>query len=109
MTGKKSSFHSGIDIPAPRGTEIHAAAAGKVIKACYNVAYGNMIVVDHGNGISTMYAHMRSRALYKVGDRVSKGTVLGYVGTTGWSTGNHLHFSVLKNGDYVSPLKYVSP
>ena len=109
VTGRRNSFHSGIDIPAPSGTDIHCAAPGTVIKATYNVAYGNMIVVDHGNGISTLYAHMRSRALYSVGDKVSRGTVLGYVGMTGWATGYHLHFGVLKNGDYVSPLNYVSP
>jgi len=109
VTGKKNSFHTGIDIPASSGTSIKCAAAGTVTKACYNSAYGNMIVVSHGNGLSTMYAHMKSSALYKVGAQVSKGTTLGYVGTTGLSTGNHLHFSVLVNGNYVNPLNYVSP
>jgi len=109
VTGKKNSFHTGIDIPASSGTAIKCSAAGTVTKVCYNSAYGNMIVVSHSNGLSTMYAHMKSKALYKVGDTVSRGTTLGYVGTTGLSTGNHLHFSVLVNGEYVDPTKYVSP
>ena len=96
-----------MDIPAPGGTKIYCAAAGTVTKSCYNKAYGNMIQVKHSNGMSTMYAHMNKPALYKVGAKVSQGTVLGYVGTTGWSTGNHLHFSVLNSsGSYVNPMNY---
>lgn len=100
------SLHTGVDIPAPSGTKILCAGDGTVTSVKYDNAYGNMIIVSHGNGLSTMYAHMKSSANYDVGDTVKKGDVLGYVGTTGWSTGNHLHFSVLKNGNYVDPMGY---
>ena len=68
-----------------------------------------MIKIDHGNGIISMYAHMNARSKYKVGDTVSQGTVLGYVGTTGLSSGYHLHFTIYKNGTAVDPLSYVTP
>jgi len=97
-------LHTGIDIPAGTGTSIYAANAGTVIKSTYSTAYGNYVVVDHGGGITTLYAHM-SKRLVSVGDYVSKGETIGKVGSTGYSTGPHLHFEILKNGNYTDPLK----
>ena len=101
----KPMKHSGIDIPAPRGTNILAARGGVVITSTYSNSYGNYVVVSHGNNESTLYAHMNSRAV-KEGDVVSQGQVLGYVGTTGRSTGNHLHFEVRINGTRVDAVNY---
>lgn len=103
----KSNLHTGIDLPAPKGTPIYAADSGKVILARYYGSYGNCVIIDHGNNIATLYAH-QSKLGTSVGTSVSKGDVIGYVGTTGNSTGNHLHFEVRKNGSHVSPWNYVS-
>ncbi|MBQ4047294.1 MAG: peptidoglycan DD-metalloendopeptidase family protein [Clostridia bacterium] len=109
VTGKPQSFHNGIDIGAYAGSPIKSIAAGTVIANQYHSIYGNMIKVDHGNGFVSMYAHMNARSKYKVGATVSKGTTLGCVGTTGLSSGYHLHFTIYKNGTAVDPLKYVTP
>ena len=101
-------FHSGIDIPAPYGTEILAAYDGQVAWSYYSSSAGNWVGIDHGNGIYTVYMHM-SKRLVSEGDWVKKGQVIGKVGTTGRSTGNHLHFGVRKNGTYENPLKWVAP
>ena len=101
-------FHSGIDIPAPRGVNIISAYDGEVAWSYYSNSAGNWVGVDHGDGIYTVYMHM-SKRLVSEGDKVKKGDVLGLVGTTGRSTGNHLHFAVRQNGSYVDPLKWVSP
>ena len=100
------SGHTGIDIGVPYGTPIAAADGGTVIFASWNVAYGNMTVIDHGGGFSTMYAH-QSKQLVAVGDRVTQGQIIGYIGTTGWSTGPHLHFEIRVNGVPVNPMKYL--
>ncbi len=102
------SQHSGIDIPAPKGTKVYAAASGTVVSVGYNKVFGNRVIVSHGNGYQTLYAHFSSIAV-KENQQVTTDTVIGYVGSTGQSTGNHLHLSVLKNGNYVNPLSYVSP
>ncbi len=86
-------FHSGIDLPAPAGTPILAAQPGVVLISTYHGSYGNYVVIAHPSGGKTLYAHMKSRAV-SVGSNVSGGQVIGYVGTTGSSTGNHLHFEV---------------
>ncbi|MBE3562423.1 MAG: peptidoglycan DD-metalloendopeptidase family protein [Hydrogenibacillus schlegelii] len=105
---RQRSFHSGIDIPAPEGTPIAAAEAGKVILAEYYGGYGNTIIIDHGGGMSTLYGHIRPGGIkVSVGQVVSRGQTIAEVGTTGLSTGPHLHFSVLKNGDYVNPMNYL--
>ncbi|MCL2151577.1 MAG: peptidoglycan DD-metalloendopeptidase family protein [Oscillospiraceae bacterium] len=98
--------HTGIDIPAKHGSNIVAADSGTVITSAYNSSYGNYIVISHGNGITTLYAHMSSRKV-KEKDTVSKGQVIGLVGSTGVSTGAHCHFEVSINGSRVNPLNYV--
>ncbi len=103
---KKQSIHTGIDIGAKYGTNILAAASGKVIVSTYNSSYGNYVVVDHGGGMSTLYAHMSKRSV-GVGDNVSAGQVLGLVGSTGMSTGAHLHFEVRINGKHTKPNPYL--
>ncbi len=103
----KSNLHTGIDIPAPPGTPIYAADSGEVILARYYGSYGNCVIISHGNNLATLYAH-QSKLGTSVGATVQKGDVIGYVGTTGNSTGNHLHFEVRKNGSHVSPWNYVS-
>lgn len=104
---KKSEKHKGIDIPAPAGTEIHAAAPGTVIIAQWVSGYGYTVVIDHGDNLQTWYAHARSLKA-KEGDIVAAGDVISYVGSTGQSTGNHLHFEVRKNGEPVDPMPYVT-
>lgn len=108
VTGQKQSFHSGTDIGAPQGTTIVAAADGDVILAKKDYGtYGNTIMIDHG-GIVTLYAHIRHGGiLVKEGDTVKRGQKIAEVGSTGRSTGPHLHFSVLKNGEYLDPMKYL--
>lgn len=100
------SLHPGIDVGASTGTPIHAAAAGTVLVASYNGGYGNLVVLDNGNSIATAYAHQASIAV-TVGQTVSQGQIVGYVGSTGFSTGPHLHFEVRVNGTPVDPLGYL--
>ena len=97
------SCHTGVDSGAPKGTPIHAAAAGVVLSTTVSRAYGNMTLIDHGGGMVTMYAH-QSRFGVQKGDQVEDQEVIGYVGTTGFSTGNHLHFEVHLNGVPYNPM-----
>ena len=100
------SFHNGIDFAAPAGTAIYAAYDGQVAAATYNASMGNYVMIDHGDGLYTIYMH--ASALYvNKGDMVVRGETIAAVGTTGRSTGNHLHFSVRLNGSYVSPWGYL--
>ncbi len=101
-------LHSGVDIGAPKGTNFIAAADGVVVKAYYNRAYGNMVMIDHGGGVVTLYAHGSSIEV-KVGDTVRQGQTVLKVGHTGYATGDHAHFEVRINGEYKNPLNYVSP
>ncbi|MGM9625573.1 MAG: peptidoglycan DD-metalloendopeptidase family protein [Eubacteriales bacterium] len=98
--------HNGIDIPVPYGSAVYAANAGTVIVAEYHYSYGYYVVIDHGGGISTLYAH-NSKLLVSVGDQVTKGQQIAKAGSTGASTGNHCHFTVRENGVAVNPLNYV--
>ncbi|MBE3581822.1 MAG: peptidoglycan DD-metalloendopeptidase family protein [Thermoanaerobacteraceae bacterium] len=102
---KTQRFHSGIDIPAPMGTEVLAAEDGQVISTGFLGAYGNHIIIDHGGGFSTMYAHL-SAILVREGQEVKRGQVIGRVGSTGWSTGPHLHFETQLRGEPTNPLQY---
>ena len=102
---KVNKLHTGTDIAAPYGAKIVAANAGTVITSTFNAAYGNYVVVDHGGGTTTLYAHMSSRSVSK-GQTVTKGQQIGLVGSTGYSTGNHLHFEVRINGSLVNPMGY---
>lgn len=101
----RSEFHLGTDIPAPRGTPIHAAKTGKVTTSTTHWSYGNYVVVTHSDGTQTLYAHMSQRAA-SVGQVVSQGQVIGYVGSTGNSYGNHLHFEVWVNGKRTNAENY---
>lgn len=107
-TSGASTYHQGIDIGASSGSNIVAAKSGTVVTASYNVAAGNYIMISHGGGIYTVYMHC-SKLLVSVGDTVDRGDVIALVGSTGVSTGPHLHFGVSINGSYVDPRKYVSP
>ncbi len=99
-------FHSGIDVGAAYGSAIVAAESGTVVSATYGSGYGKYVVVSHGSGITTLYAHC-SALLVNVGDKVSRGQTIAKVGSTGVSTGNHLHFEVRINGSTTDPLTYV--
>ena len=101
-----STNHKGVDLAAPYGANILASAAGVVTTAKYSSSAGNYVVIAHGNGTSTVYMHASS-LLVSVGDVVSQGQVIAKVGSTGYSSGNHLHFGVIKNGTYVDPLGYI--
>ena len=100
-------LHTGTDIGAPYGASFIAANDGIVTYAGWNRAYGNMVIIDHGGGISTLYAH-GSAILVQVGQTVMKGTEVLKVGSTGYSTGPHAHFEVRVNGQYVNPIDYIT-
>lgn len=105
VTGKLAR-HNGIDIPAPYGTPIYATADGIVGRAQRLGGYGNYVEVEHGNAIQTRYGHMSS-FIVRPGQQVKKGDILGYVGSTGRSTGNHLHYEVRIEGAPVNPMPFV--
>ena len=98
--------HAGLDIAAPYGTTIVAAADGEITYSGWMSGYGNLIIIDHGNGIQTYYGHC-SKLYAKVGDEVKAGNTIAAVGSTGNSTGNHLHFEIRKNGTTLNPQKYL--
>lgn len=104
ITGKRK-HHGGIDLAADGGTKIYAMADGIITESRYGSISGNFVEIKHSNGLSTFYAHLSKRAV-SVGSKVSKGEVIGYVGTTGGSTGNHLHFEIRKNGVKLNPRLY---
>ncbi len=104
------TFHGGLDICVSGGTyglDISAAESGTVVTAAYHYSYGNYVIIDHGNGLSTLYAHCSSLAV-SAGETVTKGQTIAYVGSTGNSTGPHLHFEVRINGSRVDPSSYIS-
>ena len=102
----RKSTHTGLDIAAPNGTPIKVVADGTVTCASYNGAYGNLVKIDHGNGVETWYAHT-SKMYVKVGQKVTAGEVIASVGSTGNSTGNHLHLEIRINGEHVNPQNYL--
>ena len=101
------SYHTGIDIAADGGTPIYAAADGKIMTRGWIGGYGNTIIINHGDDISTLYGHQSAFGSFGEGDYVVAGDIIGYVGTTGNSTGNHLHFEVRLNGSHTSPWNYL--
>lgn len=108
VTGQKSKLHTGIDLGAPKGTAVYAAESGVVIVAQSWSSYGNAIVIDHGGGLWTLYAHLMVGGIHvEKGDTVKRGQKIGSVGSTGVSTGNHLHFEVRKDSVAVDPEPYL--
>jgi murein DD-endopeptidase MepM/ murein hydrolase activator NlpD len=102
----QSALHTGLDFPASQGTPILAAAGGVVVTQEYHPAYGNMLEIDHGNELITRYAHA-SKVLAKKGDLIKRGQKIAEVGSTGRSTGSHLHFEVLVQGVFQDPQKFL--
>jgi murein DD-endopeptidase MepM/ murein hydrolase activator NlpD len=100
------AMHPGIDFRAPVGSPVRATAAGKIVTAQYAGGYGNMVEIDHGGGVVTRYGHL-SRILTKVGDHVEAGALIGRTGSTGRSTGPHLHYEVRVNGRAIDPMTYI--
>ncbi|MEW5822558.1 MAG: M23 family metallopeptidase [Cyanobacteriota bacterium] len=100
-------MHNGIDIAAGAGTRVNSMKQGKVVFAGKQGGYGNLVIIDHGNGLTTRYAHLSSINV-RVGDTIAAGQHIGGVGTTGNSTGNHLHFEVRENGKAVNPRNYIN-
>ncbi len=100
-------YHLGIDLACAANTAIYAANSGKVIESQYHYSYGNYVLIDHGGGKATLYAHMNERWV-SAGDKVNKGQQIGLVGTTGSSSGNHLHFEVRENGVVQEPRNYIN-
>ena len=104
--GETGEFHAGLDIANVADTLVHSTADGTVRFSGWSHGYGNMVVIDHGYGVSTLYGHT-SKALVKAGDRVMRGQVIAYMGTTGRSTGAHLHYEVWRQGRPVNPMSYL--
>ncbi|MBQ7897450.1 MAG: peptidoglycan DD-metalloendopeptidase family protein [Clostridia bacterium] len=105
--GRKTDYHKGVDFAAARGTPIYASNSGTVILHRNSPSYGLYLIIDHGGGVTSLYAHC-SKLLVSTGDEVKKGDKIAEVGSTGDSTGNHLHFSILENGVHVDPMNYIS-
>lgn len=99
-------FHSGIDIAGSYGDPIYAVNDGRVIFSGWQSGYGKVVIIDHGNGMSTLYAHC-SQLLVNEGEQVKRGQLIGRIGSTGWSTGNHLHFEIRRNGSPINPLSVI--
>jgi murein DD-endopeptidase MepM/ murein hydrolase activator NlpD len=100
-------FHSGLDISADKGTPVRATADGTVESTGFSGNYGNAIVLDHGYGIGTRFGHL-SRFAVRVGQRVRRNEVIGYVGATGRATSSHLHYEILHNGQPINPLRLLA-
>lgn len=104
----ETRFHQGIDLAAEKGTPVHAALPGRVIMSGHQEGYGNVVVVDHGKGVTTLYAHNQIN-LVKQGDWVGEGDTLARVGSSGRSTGPHLHFEVRRHGRHLDPCRFLDP
>jgi len=105
-TAGASSNHQGVDLAGPEGTPIYAARSGTVTIARYSNSAGYYVTINHGDGFSSVYMHMTNYTV-SVGQKVSQGQLIGYMGSTGISTGPHLHFGIALNGAYVNPALYV--
>ena len=99
-------FHYGVDLAAPEGTPIYATKSGTVTVATSSRSAGNYVTINHGGGYSSIYMHMQYYVVSK-GDTVKQGQLIGYMGSTGVSTGSHLHFGIIKDGAYVNPANYM--
>jgi len=108
VTGETEKMHLGIDLSAPKWTVIHATANGRVERVADSETLGRHVTIDHGNGIETRYGHME-KPFVKEGQMVSRFDVIGYIGNTGRTTGNHLHYEVWVNGVAVNPIYYILP
>ena len=106
VSGKRGTWHNGVDLAAGSGTSIYASKSGTVTTAVNSSIWGNYVVINHGDGFSTLYAHMQG-LIVSVGDYVKQGQTIGYVGSTGLSTGPHLHFTIYYNGSDVNPMSYI--
>ena len=106
--GRAYEFHGGLDIDGERGDSIAAPANGIVVKSGWQGGYGNMIEIDHGNGLATRYGHL-SKIDVQVGDTVNRGQIIGYVGSTGRSTGPHLHYELRVNDKAINPRRFLPP
>ena len=103
---RRPALHTGVDFRGPSGYPVRCTAAGKVVTAGYTGGYGNMVEVDHGNGVTTRYGHLSS-ILVKPGQSLALGTVVGKIGSTGRSTGPHLHYEVRTRGRPIDPMIYI--
>jgi murein DD-endopeptidase MepM/ murein hydrolase activator NlpD len=106
--GRTYEFHPGMDIDGERGDLINATAAGTISKAGWQGGYGNMVEIDHGNGLITRYGHM-SKLNVEVGDSVTRGQLIGFIGSTGRSTGPHLHYELRLNDHPINPRRFLPP
>jgi murein DD-endopeptidase MepM/ murein hydrolase activator NlpD len=106
--GRSYEFHAGMDIDGERGDQVSAPGGGVVIKAGWQGGYGNMIEIDHGNGITTRYGHL-SRIDVEIGETVTRGMLIGFIGTTGRSTGPHLHYELRLNDKSINPRFFLPP
>ena len=106
VTGQKTTWHNGVDLAAGAGPAIYATKSGTVTTALRSDIWGNYVVINHGDGFSSLYAHMQG-LIVKAGDYVKQGQTIGYVGSTGLSTGPHLHFTIYYNGADVNPMSYI--
>jgi murein DD-endopeptidase MepM/ murein hydrolase activator NlpD len=104
---KNIKLHSGLDIAADEGINAFATADGRVVASGYNGGYGNEVAIKHAFGFETLYGHLSVR-LVKIGDYVKRGSIIGKVGSTGFSTGPHLHYEVHKNGQKIDPIKFTN-
>jgi len=105
FTGKRT-YHNGLDMACAQGTTVYSAFPGKVVEVGFNSVYGNYIIITNGTGYKALYGHMKSKSPCRRGQVVNQSTVIGYVGSTGMSTGPHLHFTLYKNGKLVNPAAY---
>jgi murein DD-endopeptidase MepM/ murein hydrolase activator NlpD len=99
-------MHSGLDFKVPSGRKVRAAGQGTVVSAGWNGGYGRMVEIDHGDGLTTRYAHL-SKISVKEGDVIERGGVVGKVGSSGRSTGAHLHYEIRRNGTAINPLRFI--